>query len=428
MVVVASVNYSAGDPPLTTRIQKATGSGFEVRLQRADGSTGSISASVHYTVVEEGVYNEADHGVDMEAFRVESKVTDGKGFWEGEEQFYTNAYDSPVVLGQVMTYKDSGFSTFWAHDGSGAEPPSATSLFVGKHAGEATNRDRAVEEIGYIVIESGSGTIDGQDYAAGVGADVVRGPTVTPATYPLSGFTSAQTAVVSPAAMDGGDGGWPVLAGDTPVTATGLKVFFEEDEFADGERDHTDEQVAYLVFGQAAAAVRGTVVGTVEMETADAEPISDARLQPLVAEALARWQSAGARSSLPDVQFVFADLPGDQLGASAGNLITLDVNAAGVGWFVDDTPWDNTEFKTNRLGELSSVDFLSAATGRYDLLTVISHELGHSLGLKHTDGGLMNAFLEPGERHPPVDLDNDRISDDLLTDLAADHLQHAEES
>ena len=49
--------------------------------------------------------------------------------------------------------------------------------------------------------------------------------------------------------MDGGNGGWPILYGATPLTPTGLSLAYEEDQARDAERRHTHEQVAYLAFG-----------------------------------------------------------------------------------------------------------------------------------------------------------------------------------
>ena len=55
--------------------------------------------------------------------------------------------------------------------------------------------------------------------------------------------------MASVAGMDGVDGGWPVLYGPMPVTATMLQLAIDEDQLNDTERMHTTEQVAYLVFG-----------------------------------------------------------------------------------------------------------------------------------------------------------------------------------
>ena len=63
---------------------------------------------------------------------------------------------------------------------------------------------------------------------------------------------------------------------------------------------------------------------------------------------------------------------GAQLGEEAGNVIYLDANAAGEGWFVDPTPAQNEGF---RLGRQSAVArHRPAALDRIDLLTVVEHE------------------------------------------------------
>jgi len=127
---------------------------------------------------------------------------------------------------------------------------------AGKHVGEDPNNTRAAEMLGYVVIEAGSGSIQGTEYAAGLGSDIIRGVgnTSTGYTYGLSGLSQASSAVLSAAAMDGGDGGWPVLYGGNPFTSSQLVLAFDEDQAGDSERSHTTEQVAYLAFGASAGA------------------------------------------------------------------------------------------------------------------------------------------------------------------------------
>jgi hypothetical protein len=82
--------------------------------------------------------------------------------------------------------------------------------------------------------------------------------------------------------------------------------------------------------------------------------------------------------------------------------VTLDDDGAGRGWFVDPTPGDDAEFgvgvgPTERAG----------AAGGYDLLTVVTHELGHTLGLDSVDPAaaahdLMTATLGVGTRRVPA--------------------------
>lgn len=65
---------------------------------------------------------------------------------------------------------------------------------------------------------------------------------------------------------------------------------------------------------------------------------------------------------------------------SAGTL-TIDDDANGRGWFIDTTPWENSEFAIQNTEYSSITTPDSAAYGRYDLLTTILHELGHLQGI-----------------------------------------------
>ena len=49
----------------------------------------------------------------------------------------------------------------------------------------------------------------------------------------------------------------------------------------------------------------------------------------------------------------------------------IDINAAEYGWFIDETPQDDTEFA-----------IYSDLSNQMDLLTVVMHELGHVFGLE----------------------------------------------
>ena len=248
MVVVATPNYDNTSDPAVVRIRNATGSSFDVRVDAAGGATPS-SMDVHYMVVEEGVYTVAADGVKMEAVKYNSTVTDENNSWVGQARTYSNTYTSPVVLGQVMTYNDSDFSAFWCSDGNKNNPPSNSSLYTGKMVGEDPDNTRADETIGYIVIESGSGTLNGVNYVTALGSDSIEGFTNSPPyTYSISGLSTASAAIASQAGMDGGNGGWVALYGSNPVSATSINLAIDEDVANDTERTHLTEQVGYIVF------------------------------------------------------------------------------------------------------------------------------------------------------------------------------------
>ena len=238
MVVVASPNYDAADPPLVVRIKNASGNNFDVRVDRADNSSAAVSGiDVHYMVVERGTYNAAQHGVKMEADKFNSAITDENGSWVGQSRSYDNAYTNPVVLGQVMTYNDPDWSTFWARGSSAGDPPSSSTLYAGKMVGEDSDTTRADETIGYIVIEAGQGTLSGSDYVAGLGTKSVAGiDNSPPYAYGLSGLGSADTAVVSQSGMAGVNGSWAVLYGTGPLSAARINLAVDEDQIHDTER------------------------------------------------------------------------------------------------------------------------------------------------------------------------------------------------
>ncbi|MBI1355066.1 MAG: tandem-95 repeat protein [Acidobacteria bacterium] len=249
-VVVCSPVYGPGDPGAVVRMRNVTAGGFEVRAARLDNGTGPIvGLTATCLAVEEGVYSAEQDGVTMEAVRYESTVTSSNASWAGEARSYEGAYQNPVVVGQVMTANDANWSVFWASGGLAVAPPNASALRVGKHLAEDPNRARAAETVGYIVLESGSGTLDGFSYEAAVGAAKVQGrDNAPPYSYALS-LTGAFAAVVSSAGMAGPDGGWPVLADPAAIAGGSLELFVDEDQLRDAERLHAAERVAYVAFG-----------------------------------------------------------------------------------------------------------------------------------------------------------------------------------
>ena len=149
-----------------------------------------------------------------------------------------------------MSANDSNWSTFWSMGSSQLNPADASNLNVGKHAAEDANTVRSNETIGYIVIESGNGSINGVAYTAAVGSDIVRNyeNSASGYSYSLTGLTSASAAALSSTGMDGADGAWPVLNGADALSATTLKLIVDEDQLKDSEQKHATEQVNYLIF------------------------------------------------------------------------------------------------------------------------------------------------------------------------------------
>jgi hypothetical protein len=138
--------------------------------------------------------------------------------------------------------------------------------------------------------------------------------------------------------------------------------------------------------------------------------LTTASLDPIVQEAIKRWDEAlhltqTQMDLLKQVNFQIADLSGLTLGLTSGSMITLDSEAAGYGWFIDSTPSTDTEFrrhqgKTDLFAKPGSI-----AAEDMDLLSVVTHELGHVLGYDHlidsSEVSIMDTTLDAGERLLP---------------------------
>ncbi|MGB0759666.1 MAG: GEVED domain-containing protein [Rubripirellula sp.] len=134
------------------------------------------------------------------------------------------------------------------------------------------------------------------------------------------------------------------------------------------------------------------------------EPLQQQVLRPSVIQALMAWHDSGADAGvlrdLAGVSVTVSDLPGNVLARTAGRAIVLDHDAAGNGWFVDPTPWHHGEFGGS-LGDGFSTS--GPASDRIDLLTTLTHEFGHLLGLQdlRQDNHVMNFELQVGRRLLP---------------------------
>ena len=256
MVVIATpVLTGISEEPVVTRIQKTDTTSFEIKLQNPSSST-VANHQVHYFVVEAGIYSEAMDGINLEAWTEMSTATAGKSGWVMENRSLDSTYSNLVLLGQVQSYNDPLWSVFWASEsGQRKNPPSGLNhIFAGgKHVGEDSPAVRVDEAIGFIAIEAGLYELDGQVLQAGLGQDQIFGvqnaQSTPPLPYVLSSQIDIQGAVLSSAAMDGIDGGWPVLYSNTPIKDNQIYIAIDEDKTGDIERTHVSEQVAYLAFG-----------------------------------------------------------------------------------------------------------------------------------------------------------------------------------
>ena len=138
------------------------------------------------------------------------------------------------------------------------------------------------------------------------------------------------------------------------------------------------------------------------------QPLTQADLDAVTSAAIANWTAvsgdgAAVLARLANIRVSITDLAVGILGTTQGGLIRVDSDAAGHGWFIDKSPSDNSEFVIRSGGRMIAAAG-SEAEGRMDLLTVVTHEIGHLLGYGHDDAGTMSVMedrLEAGVRHLP---------------------------
>jgi hypothetical protein len=143
--------------------------------------------------------------------------------------------------------------------------------------------------------------------------------------------------------------------------------------------------------------------GPVKAPGPDISNLTVAQLQPVVVQAISNLQAAGYNvASLAQETFYITNLPGQLLGLTSGNSIWIDQNAKGYGWYTGLVGAGWSLVTGNEFQAVAG----SPAIGHVDLLTVVTHELGHVLGFASIDPAIqghdwMTATLGTGIRRYP---------------------------
>jgi len=311
--------------------------------------------------------------------------------------------------------EDAGTLTITDRDALAADNPGVTGAFSLVDTPGTTAADPTLPS-GVVLATGGLSQIVATNAAAGTDLQVTvlnadgsraAGVTVT-FTAPGAGasgtFTGGNTAVTNAQGV-----------ATKGFTANGTEGAYEITATAAGF-----EGTSFLFQNEAVPALFLTAAEVADPSLDGADGLSQAELDVTVEAAEARWAdanlSAGQLETLQSLSFEIVDLGGAALSAISGTQVQVDIDAAGHGWFVDETPLDDSEFD----------DTDGPASGSMDLLTAVMHEMGHALGLEdlYTEaesGDLMFALLETGERRLPGEAQADgEQADGPVVALATD--------
>ncbi len=372
-VVVAGGSTRDGFHQGVVRIQNVTSDSFQIRFQEWDYRDGfHTTENIGYLVVEAG----------------EHTLTDGTKLVAGtttltNEAFRTVGFGStfsgtPLVIAQTMTNNDSAAVVERIRN------INSSSFQLQFNEEEAADGQHATETVGFIAIDQGTATSGNTSLNA-----VRTGNTVTHNTTVVNfGSIGGSSNPVILSDMQTRDGGDAATLRHFAQTSTSVTVWVEEEASRDAELSHTTEVAGVLAIepGVLLAGSPLRVAPGLQDTTNTGQTIDVADVRSVLDDAIDYWAAAGFNTEvLNTIDVQVTDLRNDVLGIQSGNQITLDVDAAGFGWYVDADPATNEQFSG------------------IDLYSTVVHELGHVLGMADSydiadSGEVMYGYLQSGER------------------------------
>ncbi len=233
MVFAMPLSYNGGDPAIA-RITDIQSDSFSVYLQEPEYENGTHTfESFSYLVLEAGSWELAD-GTNLEVGTIDTDgVTTSK--WDSID-FASNFEQTPVILSQVQTDNDSEFVR------TRQKAASIDGFKLTVEEEEALKSSvHGTETIGWLAIESGSGSWDGLDYQAGhTGTEIDH-------SWNTIGFgqtfSSAPNFLASLASFNEGDSAGLRYRN---LGASEVQIRVEEDRSLDNEIGHIPEMVDFL--------------------------------------------------------------------------------------------------------------------------------------------------------------------------------------
>ena len=220
-----------GDQPVHARVRNVSATGFEFQLEEWEFTDGGhITETVGYVVCEAGTHELAD-GTRFEAGRADMTET-GRGV-----SFAGTFPERPTVFSTVQT-GNGGQAVITRQQAV------STTGFDCRLQEEEAQSQHITETVGYLAVEQGSGTTEGNPFEAG------RTPnTVTDSPYTIGFAESYDRSPVVLCTAQTADGPDTAALRTVSRDATGIEVFLEEEGSADSETNHTSEAVGYFAVG-----------------------------------------------------------------------------------------------------------------------------------------------------------------------------------
>lgn len=247
-VVIARPVSFDDSQPMYTRVLSVSGDSFDYRLDTFDGDTPG-TVTFHYLVVEQGTHELAD-GTVIEAGS--GVVGDTDTTFSFDHGFST----APVVFSQPQTEND-------------AEPVVVRQSAVGNadfdvrlESDEEGGQNHPDETVGYVAIESTSGTSGTTPYETGTTGNNVLGVDNSWTTIGFSeSYDSSPAFFAQMQTRDGVNTAWERYRN---LDSSSVEVVIDEEQTNDDERSHNSEDVGYFAFGEL-----GSVTGLFSADTVD---------------------------------------------------------------------------------------------------------------------------------------------------------------
>jgi hypothetical protein len=230
-VVVMGTPSRLGGEPITVRVRNVTQNSFEVRVDEWDYLDGRHGREdVSFLVMEAGSYTLPD------GTKIKAGVSQVNHRWSEIDFSGAGTFTAaPVVLSQVMTTNELSAVTTRHRtiDTQGFE--------VRVQEEQAADRVHALETVGWVAIEVGTGSYNGLDFEVGMTPNEV-----THLNYTLNFGTNFTVRPGFFAQMQTHDGGDPATVRHNGLTNRSATIFLEEERSFDAEIAHNPEVVGWL--------------------------------------------------------------------------------------------------------------------------------------------------------------------------------------